>query len=58
MCGKNNSGQLGNSHTQSEPTPVMVMSTQKVVDVSCGDRHTLIVDKFGRLFATGSNQQD
>jgi alpha-tubulin suppressor-like RCC1 family protein len=46
ICGKNDSGQLGQDSFLCESLPVIVDRIKGVIkEVACGDEHTLILDK-------------
>jgi len=41
-----------------QKTPVQIANLKNIVQVSCGDNHTLALDNKGVVFAWGSGQQD
>ena len=46
MCGRGESGQLGNMSYSDEPMPYFVTKIpDKVTDVACGEDHTLVLTK-------------
>jgi hypothetical protein len=46
MCGRGESGQLGNMSYTDEPAPFFVTKIpDKVLDVACGEDHTLVLTK-------------
>ena len=51
-------GQLGLGDTQDRelPTVISELSGQKIVALSCGDRHSFAVTKAGRVYGWGSNE--
>lgn len=58
--GKNDYGQLGLGHARSVKVPTLVKvaigeSDEKVVDVSCGYYHTVVVTERGKLITWGRN---
>jgi secretion-regulating guanine nucleotide exchange factor len=59
-CGSNAFGQLGlseNTKRCSIFTPLVVESSIFVIDVSCGMRHTLLLDKNGNVYSTGCGKK-
>ena len=48
-------GHLGTGNTTDVNTPVQVMSDYKVIDVACGDLHTVFLTENDGVFATGYN---
>ncbi|XP_038255642.1 probable E3 ubiquitin-protein ligase HERC3 isoform X1 [Dermochelys coriacea] len=54
--GRNNSGQLGLSDEQDRESPchVKLLRTQKVVYISCGEKHTAVLTKSGGVFTFGA----
>lgn len=59
MCGRGESGQLGNMSYGDEPAPYFVTKIpDKVVEVACGEDHTLALTKTaGEVYVMGSNQR-
>lgn len=57
MCGRGESGQLGNMSYGDEAAPYFVTKIpDKVVDVACGEDHTLALTKqSGEVYVMGSN---
>jgi alpha-tubulin suppressor-like RCC1 family protein len=55
--GKNDWYQLGNGSTESIKTPQIVKDLigKRVIDIHCGERHTLALTENGELFAWGAN---
>lgn len=45
----------GNSDDKSIPTLVNALKTHKIIDVACGDTHTLCVSDQGKVFAFGDS---
>ena len=59
-CGSNAFGQLGlseNTKRCSIFTPLVVELNIFVIDVSCGMRHTLLLDKNGNVYSTGCGKK-
>ena len=59
-CGSNAFGQLGlseNTQRCSIFTPLVVELNIFVIDVSCGMRHTLLLDKNGNVYSTGCGKK-
>ena len=55
--GLNSKGVLGIGKTATcINTPRLCESLSKIVQVSCGTKHTLFLDIFGHAFASGSNK--
>lgn len=57
--GNNDDGQLGTNSTASTLVPVTVtnaISGHKMIDVSCGIAHTVILDSTGAVWTCGNNQ--
>lgn len=61
MMGDNAYGQLGLGTQElasvSYPTLVSTLSTHRVTDVACGEKHTLVITDQPRLFGFGSNDK-
>lgn len=57
MCGKNDFGQLGLDQFVNQQKPVVVGEVERhsMREVACGDEHTLILDKKGKVYVMGSN---
>ncbi|KAJ8000715.1 hypothetical protein DPEC_G00183230 [Dallia pectoralis] len=57
--GKNNTGQLGLNDEQDRPVPchIKFLRSQKVVYISCGDKHTAALTKDGGLFTFGGGSR-
>lgn len=53
--GSNTSGQIGFSDTKKNIVSPQKLGT-KYVDLAAGKRHTLFFDKYGNVYASGSNQ--
>uniref|UniRef100_A0A1I7XGZ0 SAM_MT_RSMB_NOP domain-containing protein n=1 Tax=Heterorhabditis bacteriophora TaxID=37862 RepID=A0A1I7XGZ0_HETBA len=55
--GQNDFGQLGTGDMRGRPTPYFLegMSSMGIVEVCCGDSHTVLLNKEGRLFGFGSD---
>lgn len=55
--GLNSKGMLGIGKSPSSTNrPYQCEKLEKVVQVSCGTKHTLFLDIYGRAYATGSNK--
>ncbi|OMJ67698.1 hypothetical protein SteCoe_35075 [Stentor coeruleus] len=54
MCGSGEAGQLGTGKRQKECSLVPI-SIENIIQVSCGEFHTGLVNKFGELFMMGGN---
>ena len=50
MCGDNERGQLGVMEKQAAGRPVNVLEAAKVVQVACGEEHTLYLNEEGQVF--------
>lgn len=46
---------LGDVESRSEPTPVTMLSTERIVDIAAGDFHSVFVAEFGYVYTCGSN---
>ncbi len=55
--GYNGSGQLGNGNTTAQSTWTLIAFDGKVVDVSMGHDHLLILDENGDVWGVGSNSK-
>jgi alpha-tubulin suppressor-like RCC1 family protein len=56
MCGKGDAGQVGNSSYQDEIQPYFISRIpDKVLEVACGEEHTIILTRSGEIFSMGSN---
>ncbi|CAJ0573274.1 unnamed protein product, partial [Mesorhabditis spiculigera] len=55
--GQNDDGQLGTGDTTRQARPVRLenMSSMSVIEVACGDSHTVLLTKGGRVFSFGSD---
>ncbi|VDN02914.1 unnamed protein product [Thelazia callipaeda] len=53
--GKNNDGQLGNFRNKDDNNPSEVPNIHSVVNVGCGDSHTIALTYEGRVFSCGSD---
>lgn len=54
IWGKNTDGQLGNpEESQLSPRLVLSLHQHKIVQIACGDAHTLALDDKGRMFSWG-----
>jgi alpha-tubulin suppressor-like RCC1 family protein len=55
--GLNSKGMLGIGKSASQVTkPQLIDKLDKIVQVSCGTKHTLFLDIYGHAFACGSNK--
>lgn len=57
-CGESRQGQLGIGVCHkivTTPVKVESLSEERVIEVACGDTHTLAINYEGRVLATGSN---
>lgn len=59
MCGRGESGQLGNLSYCDEPMPYFVTKIpDKISDVACGEDHTIALTRqSGEIYVMGSNQR-
>lgn len=58
MCGRGNKGQLGNMSYQDELQPFYISKIpDKVLELACGDEHTLVLTRQGEIFSMGSNSR-
>lgn len=59
MCGRGESGQLGNQSFSDESSPYYVGKIpDKVCEVACGEDHTIALTKGqGEVYVMGSNQR-
>ncbi len=58
MCGRGDSGQLGNMSYSDELVPYYVGKIpEKVQDVACGEDHTVILTRGGEIYTVGSNSK-
>ncbi|KAL9968021.1 hypothetical protein ACROYT_G026346 [Oculina patagonica] len=58
MWGDNSSGQLGVENISFSHSPIQIsadLRNHHIVDVSCGDKHTVFLSKKGKLFGMGDN---
>ena len=54
MCGKNDQGQLGQGHCDTEHTPTYVSRiADKITEVACGVSITLALTLAGEVYSTG-----
>jgi alpha-tubulin suppressor-like RCC1 family protein len=58
--GRNNYGQIGNGTISDQKNPIQVKKSdgtflQKIIDIACGDYHTIVLDNSGFLWAWGYN---
>ena len=55
-CGSNDCGQLGTGHKRGELIPALITTiNDRMVQISAGVAHTLVLTKSGRVFAMGNN---
>ena len=57
-CGESRQGQLGIDYSNEvvhTPIPVPSLASEQIVDVSCGDNHTIALNYVGNVLAAGSN---
>jgi Regulator of chromosome condensation (RCC1) repeat len=59
LCGRGESGQLGNMSYNDETLPYFVQKIpDKVLEVACGEDHSVVVTKSqGEVYVMGSNQR-
>lgn len=57
MCGRGESGQLGNNSYNDEAAPYFLQKVpDKVIQAACGEDHTLLLTKSsGEIYVMGSN---
>ena len=55
--GKGNQGQLGINRLETQSQPTRMECSELMVDVACGEAHTLVLLRDGRMMSCGSNSQ-
>ena len=58
MSGRSSSGELGYGRKEYSRIPVRTLGIgERIIQVSCGESHTLCLDECGRIWAWGSNKE-